>query len=213
MRSHTIAAAAPAVAPTRMAWLPGAYQAAADFAAAGFAEAVRARRAPLDLVFVDLELAHIGDRGVLQELRSTVVLPARAAGVAIWLGGISLGGLIALDYAATYPDELDGLCLLAPYLGSRILAAEIERAAGLEQWQPGELAQTDEERRIWRYIKTRPADSPPLYLGFGKGDRFSAAHELLAATLPATAVDVIAGGHEWTTWSKLWENFLDSRFT
>jgi pimeloyl-ACP methyl ester carboxylesterase len=202
-----------AVAPTRMVWLPGAYHAAQDFLAAGFSDAARTRRAPLDLIFVDMELAHVSDRSALQWLRSGVVLPARAAGVSIWLGGISLGGLIALDYAASYPGELDGLCLLAPYLGNRILTTEIARAPGLAAWQPGELAETDEERRIWRYIKTRRADSRPLYLGFGQGDRFSAAHELLAATLPADAVDVIAGGHDWPTWTRLWENFLDTRFT
>jgi pimeloyl-ACP methyl ester carboxylesterase len=195
-----------------MVWLPGAYHAAQDFLAAGFAEAVRRRRLDLDLTFVDLELEHVADRSALRRLRSDIVLPARAAGVSIWLGGISLGGLFALDYAASYPDELDGLCLLAPYLGNRILTAEIIQAPGLGAWQPGELAETDEERRIWRYIKTRRADSRPLYLGFGQGDRFSAAHELLAATLPADSVDVIAGGHEWSTWSRLWENFLDSRF-
>ena len=195
-----------------MVWLPGAYHAAQDFLAAGFAEAVRARRMSLDLIFVDMELEHVGDRSELQRLRSDIVLPARAAGVSIWLGGISLGGLFALDYAASYPDELDGLCLLAPYLGNRILTAEIAHAPGLAAWQPGELAETDEERRIWRYIKSRRADSRPLYLGFGQEDRFSAAHQLLAATLPADSVDVIAGGHEWSTWSRLWENFLDSRF-
>jgi pimeloyl-ACP methyl ester carboxylesterase len=195
-----------------MVWLPGAYHAAQDFLAAGFAEAVRTRRLDLDLTFVDLELEHVADRSALRRLRSDIILPARAAGVSIWLGGISLGGLFALDYAASYPNELDGLCLLAPYLGNRILTAEIIRAPGLGAWQPGELAETDEERRIWRYIKTRHADSRPLYLGFGQGDRFSAAHELLAATLPAHSVDVIAGGHEWSTWSRLWENFLDSRF-
>jgi pimeloyl-ACP methyl ester carboxylesterase len=194
-----------------MVWLPGAYEAAQDFLAAGFAEAVRARRMALDLIFVDMELEHVGDRSALQRLRSDIVLPARAAGVAIWLGGISLGGLFALDFAATYPDELDGLCLLAPYLGNRLLTTEIAQASGLVAWQPGDLAETDEERRIWRYIKTRRADSPPLYLGFGRSDRFSAAHELLAATLPAEAVDVIAGGHEWSTWFRLWENFLESR--
>ena len=143
-------------------------------------------------------------------------LPAHngvAAGVSIWLGGISLGGLIALDYAASYPGELDGLCLLAPYLGNRILTTEIAQAPGLAAWQPGELAETDEERRIWRYIKARHAGSRPLYLGFGNADRFSAAHELLAATLPAESVDVIAGAHDWPTWSRLWENFLDSHFT
>jgi pimeloyl-ACP methyl ester carboxylesterase len=213
VRSISVPAVSTAVAPARMVWLPGAYHSAQDFLAAGFAEAVRRRRTALDLIFVDLELAHVGDRSALQRLRSDFVLPARAAGVSIWLGGISMGGLFALDYAASHPDELDGLCLLAPYLGNRMLTAEIACAPGLAAWQPGALAETDEERRIWRYIKSRHADSRPLHLGFGQDDRFAAAHELLAATLPADSVDVIAGGHEWSTWSRLWENFLDSHFT
>jgi pimeloyl-ACP methyl ester carboxylesterase len=212
VRSICVPAHRTAVAPTRMVWLPGAYHAAQDFVAAGFAEAVRTRRLALDLTFVDLELAHVGDRSALQRLRSELVLTARAEGVAIWLGGISLGGMFALDYAASHPDELDGLCLLAPYLGNRIVTSEIARAPGVAAWQPGDLAQIDEERRIWGYIKSRRADSRPLYLGFGRDDRFSAAHELLAATLPADSIDVIAGGHDWSTWSRLWENFLDARF-
>jgi pimeloyl-ACP methyl ester carboxylesterase len=196
-----------------MVWLPGAYQSAQDFLTARFDDAVRARQLDLDLIFVDMELAHVSDRSVLAQLRSEIVLPARAAGIALWMGGISLGGLIALDYAATYAKEVDELCLLAPYLGNRLLTAEIVQAPGLQAWQPGELAETDEERRIWRYIKTRRADARPLYLGFGAQDRFSEAHKLLADTLPAHAVNVIAGGHDWATWSRLWENFLDSRFT
>ncbi len=36
---------------------------------------------------------------------------------------------------------------------------------------------------------------------------------MLAAALPADWVEVVAGGHEWGTWLKLWENFLDSHFT
>jgi alpha-beta hydrolase superfamily lysophospholipase len=127
-----------------MVWLPGAYQTAQDFLTAGFAAAVRRRQASLDLLFVDMEFAYLGDRAALQLLRSDIVLPARTAGVSIWLGGISLGGLTALDYAASCPEEIDGLCLLAPYLGNRILTAEIARAPGLAAWQPGELAQIDE---------------------------------------------------------------------
>ena len=212
MRSICIPAGSAATAPTRMAWLPGAYHTAENFVSAGFPAAVTARRKPVDLILIDPELQHVGDRSLLAWLRSDIVLPARAAGVSIWLGGISLGGFLALDYAASYPDELDGLCLFAPYLGNRMLISEIARAPGLESWRPGELAQSDEERRIWRHIKNRRAGSRPLYLGFGRQDRFSAAHELLARALPPEWVDVIAGGHEWTTWSKLWENFLDSRF-
>jgi pimeloyl-ACP methyl ester carboxylesterase len=195
-----------------MVWLPGAYHTAQDFVTAGFAQAVRARQISLDLIFIDMELEHVGDRSALQKLHSDIVSPARAAGISVWLGGISLGGLFALDYAASHPDEVDGLCLLAPYLGSRILTNEIARAPGLAAWQPDELAEADEQRRVWRYIRNRRAGSPPLYLGFGREDRFSAAHELLAAALPADSVDVISGGHEWPTWSSLWGNFLDSRF-
>ena len=204
-------ALATSAAPTLMVWLPGAFHTAEDFLAADFAQAARKRRRALDLTFVDMEWQHVGDRSPLQKLRTDIVLPARSAGASGWLGGISLGGLFALDYAASYPDELDGLCLLAPYLGNRMLTAEIAQAPGLAAWDAGELAQYDEERRIWRYINSRNAASRPVYLGFGATDRFSAAHKLLAESLPADAVDVIEGAHDWSTWSRLWENFLDSR--
>jgi pimeloyl-ACP methyl ester carboxylesterase len=202
----------PGVAATRIVWLPGAYNSAQEFEDAGFSSAVAKRRAPVDLTYVDLEMQHLGDRSALRELRADVVLPARASGIALWIGGISLGGMLALEYAATYPDDLDGLCLLAPYLGNRMLTSEIAAAPGVAAWHPGELAEADEERRIWRYIKMRGEDSRPLYLGYGRTDRFAAAQALLAAALPANSVDVIEGGHEWLTWTTLWENFLDSRF-
>jgi pimeloyl-ACP methyl ester carboxylesterase len=198
-------------APHRMVWLPGAYHTAQDFLSAGFADAVQRRRIPLDLVFVDLDLKHLGDRTVLHRLHSDQMLPPRKMGVSVWLAGISLGGLIALDYAASYPGDCDGLCLFAPYLGNRMLTGEIAAAEGLAAWEAGELAEGDVERRIWRFIKTRQK-APPLYLGCGRDDRFAAAHTLLASVLPAGAVNVIAGGHDWRTWSTLWENYLDLQF-
>jgi pimeloyl-ACP methyl ester carboxylesterase len=212
MRSILKLAEPGSVAPTQMVWLPGAYHSAQDFLDAGFAEAVLKRQIPLDLRFVDLEMQHLDDREPLDRLRNEIVLPALASGASVWLAGISLGGLGALDYASSHPDEFDGLCLLAPYLGNRMLLTEIAAASGLKGWEPGELAQADAERRIWRYLKAR-VDSRPLYLGYGLDDRFAAAHGLLAQGLPADAVDVIGGGHDWRTWIKLWENFLDSRFT
>jgi len=197
-------------APTQMIWLPGAYHHARDFEQAGFAQAVQARRKPVDLLFVDLEMQHLNDQGALDQLQSEIVIPARASGASIWLAGISLGGLFALDYASSHLEEIDGLCVLAPYLGNRMLIDEIA-AAGLAGWEPGALADSDAERRIWRFLKTR-AGSRPLFLGYGRGDRFSRAHDLLAAALPASSVQVVEGGHEWRTWTLLWENFLDSHF-
>jgi Serine aminopeptidase, S33 len=211
MRSILKPAEPGSVAPTQMVWLPGAYHSAQDFLDEGFPQAVLERRIPLDLKFVDLEMQYLDDREPLSRLRSEIVLPAIGTGVSIWLGGISLGGSIALEYVSSYPEDFDGLCLLAPYLGNRMLLNEISAASGLAAWEPGELAELDVERRIWRYLKAR-VDSRPLYLGYGQDDRFSAAHNLLAEKLPADTVDVIGGGHEWRTWTKLWENFLDSRF-
>jgi pimeloyl-ACP methyl ester carboxylesterase len=198
-------------APTQMIWLPGAYHSAQDFVNEGFARAVAQRRIALDLRFVDLEMQHLDDRDAFRRLRSEIVLPARNSGAAVWLAGISLGGMVALDYASAHAGELDGLCLLAPYLGNRMLINEIAAASGLSGWEPGEFAESDTERKIWRYIKAR-VDSRPLFLGYGKSDRFSAAHDMLAAALPADSVEVAAGGHQWDTWLRLWESFLDSHF-
>jgi pimeloyl-ACP methyl ester carboxylesterase len=222
MRSLVRTAEPAARAPTCIVCLPGAYHAAADLSSAGFDSRVRERALPIDLAFVDVDLMHLGDRRPLDRLKHEIVLPARAMGYrSIWMAGISLGGFIALDYAASNPGDLDGLCLLAPYLGSRMLTREIA-ASGLAAWTGGVAAESDEERRIWRLIQAQhplaqradadPGHSPPLYLGYGREDRFSDAHRLMAEALPAGAVDVVPGGHDWRTWTVLWENFLDSRF-
>ncbi len=215
-------AALPREAParTRMALLPGAYQSPEDFLRAGFAAAVASRGLSLDLSFIDIELDVLTDRTAIARLRDEVVLPARARGYAqVWLGGISLGAYVALDYTsrAAARAEVDGLCLLAPYLGNRMVIAEIARAGGLAAWEPGMLAESDEERRIWRFIKrcgsSAPAgasSSPAVYLGYGREDRFAQAQALLGSALPPRDVDVVPGGHDWPTWRRLWENFLDS---
>jgi pimeloyl-ACP methyl ester carboxylesterase len=124
-----------------------------------------------------------------------------------------LGGFIGIGYAARHPGEVDGLCLLAPYLGSRIITREIEAARGLASWPEGKLADDDEERRTWRFIKDHRAVQLSLHLGFGREDRFADSHRLMAAALPAEDVDVVTGGHDWPTWLQLWQNFLDARFS
>jgi pimeloyl-ACP methyl ester carboxylesterase len=208
-------------APTRILMLPAAYTVPEDFARAGFVTAARNRSAPLDLVFVETKLQHLTDRTVLRQLRDEVVLPARATGCRnVWLGGISIGGFIALAYAEAHPSEVEGLCLLAPYLGNRIVTGEILQADGVAGWEPGELSDDDDERRIWRFIKrrrgTRDGRGPAVHLGYGSEDRFADDHRLMAAALdPAAAadsVDTVPGGHEWPAWLKLWESFLDGRF-
>jgi pimeloyl-ACP methyl ester carboxylesterase len=201
------------LAQTRIVWLPGAFHTPEDFVQAGFDTAVARRGLEIDLQFADLALDHLGDRSAIERLARDIVRPARAAGCgSVWLGGISLGGSFVLDYAASDAGPWDGLCLLAPYPGNRLLIGEIVRSGRLAAWQPGPLAESDEERRIWRFIQARSTGRPPVYLGYGRDDRFAQGLDLMAQALPAAAVQVIGGGHDWSTWSALWERFLDLRW-
>jgi len=198
-------------APLRIAMLPAAYTGPEDFVREGFVAAVRERELDIDLIFAAPDLLELSERGVVARLHEELVAPARKVRAALWLGGISLGGYLALCCAEGYGAELSGLCLFAPYLGSHIITGEIARAPGLDVWQPGDLTDDDYERRIWRFVKMG-AGGLPIHLGLARDDRFLDRHRLLAAALDPSSIDIIEGSHDWPTWRRLWENFLDARF-
>jgi pimeloyl-ACP methyl ester carboxylesterase len=196
----------------RMLLLPPAYARPEDFLREGFSEAAQARGLDIDLVLVELRFRSVSDRSVLTHLEELIRSAHSAGCPEVWLVGISLGAYIALACADRQPRSIAGLCLFAPYLGSHIVTQEIESAGGVASWEPGELAEDDEERRLWRFIKTHAHGTPPIHLGLGREDRFGARHRVLAAALPAERVDLVPGGHEWPVWRRLWERFLDARF-
>ena len=213
MRRIVIAAQPGAVAPIRIGLMPGAYQQPEDFQREGFSQAVQARGLAIDLEFIATDFAHLLDRSVLDALQLEFIAPARQSGCReIWLGGASLGGYLALVYAAQRPGDLDGLCLIAPYLGNRIVTGEIAKAGGVSAWQPATIAEDDEERRIWALIRRLPTVPLRVHLGLARQDRFGHGHRLFADALPEDASDVVDGGHDWPTWCRLWGLFLD-RFT
>jgi pimeloyl-ACP methyl ester carboxylesterase len=200
-----------ACAPLELILLPAAYTGPEDFLRAGFVDAVRARQLNVDVTLAALEFGHVTDRSVVARVHEELLAPALGRGCAVWLGGISLGGYVALCCAASAPNSLAGLCLFAPYLGSHIVTSEIA-AAGLAAWSGLHAAEDDDERRVWRFIQHRTSmGTPPIHLGLGREDRFGPRHALLAAALQPAEVDIVAGGHDWPTWRRLWENFLDAR--
>ena len=198
-------------ARTRVVMLPAAYSAPADFVRYGFVSAVRERSLDVDLVFAEFGLEEMIDRSLFSRLREELIVPARELGCTVWLGGISLGGYVALCCAERHPKELAGLCLFAPYLGSHLVTAEIERA-GIGGWMPV-VREDDDERRIWRFIRGLREASLPVHLGLGREDRFAGRHRLMAAALAPCNVDTVSGGHDWPTWRKLWDRFLEARLS
>jgi len=197
-------------AAARIVLLPGAFATAGDFATARFAEAVSQRGLDVELVATELKLKSVTDRSMLARLREGPLRAARAAGCeSVWLAGVSLGAFVALVLAEQFPGEVDGLCLIAPYLGTRLVTSEIVRAGGLACWRPPTVEADDEERRVWNFVRSDSSARPPIHLGYGRDDRFADSQALLAAVLPAASVDVIEGTHDWPTWRTLWERFLD----
>lgn len=195
-------------ASTLVVLVPGAYMTPRHFIDAGFVQVLDESGMKADLALPTIDLPAITDGSALPLLRQEVIGPARARGYqSIWLGGISLGGFMALAYASEYPQEVDGLCLLAPYPGSRITTNEITDAGGLETWQATDGHLEDPEFRVWHWLKSRPADLP-VFCGYGTEDRFAGGMAMLADALQPQSLHTLPGGHEWPVWQSLWRHFL-----
>lgn len=188
--------------------LPGAYMQPEDFVQAGFFAAVAARKLSLDLCAVALDVATLTAGEALSRLQHEILEPARADYRHVWLGGISLGGLLALCQAAEQPQTVDGLCLLAPYPGSRLTANAIDRAGGLDAWEASPEQLADPEFRAWRWLKSPPA-ALPAFVGYGTEDRFADGMRRIAECFPPHARCTVPGDHDWPAWQQLWEHFLD----
>lgn len=188
--------------------LPGAYMAARDYADNGVFDAMDGTDLALDLCVMDLDLMQMSAGDALAAITRTILEPARAAYRSVWLGGISFGGMLALCQKVDRPTTVDGLCLLAPYPGCRLTTLTIERAGGLDAWQPTAEQLADHEFRAWRWLKAPPSDCP-AFVGYGIEDRFAGDLHRLAERFPASARHTVAGGHDWAAWRPLWGQFLD----
>ena len=201
-------------APALMVLLPGALQTPETLLEEGMAAAVRARGLALDLALVDPALSTISqatDGSVAQRL-ATLLAPARRQYRALWLAGISLGGFMALAHAARHPASVDGLFLLSPYPGNRLLTGAIAAAGGPAAWAAGHpVNQADDEENAWRWLARngRAGGRPEIHFAHAGGDRFAAGQRLMAQLLPPQRVELTDGGHDWPSWRRLWNNFLD----
>ena len=202
---------------TLLVFLPGAGSDPQEFVQEGFVREVQDRRIAADVMLVDAHMGYYNNRTIVDRLDADVFKPARAAGYRnIWLVGISIGGFGALLNEELMPGQVAGIVLLAPFLGRRELSTDIYLEGGLRAWRApvGPLPLDEMETRLWRLLQTNGAASqpaagrPPLYLGYGLGDRFAFSHRLLAAALPRERVFTTPGGHDWPEWRRLWQQAL-----
>ena len=139
---------------TLLVLLPGAFDQPHDFVHAGFLKAVRERRIAADVLLLDAHTEYYMQHVVLDRLLNEVVRPARADGYrSIWFSGISLGGYGSLLFAKEHGDQLDGVFVMAAFLGRRDIPAQIARSGGLAHWQPDSATPDDPDRDLWLWLK------------------------------------------------------------
>lgn len=194
---------------TLLVMLPGAYMQAEDFLREGCIETVKAAGADLDLCFPALDLSAITGGEAMPAVVDQLLVPARQRYAKVWLGGISLGGELAMLQAAQTPALVDGLCLLAPYPGSRITLNALAAAGGVDAWEPTPAQLRDPEFRLWQWLKQPPA-TMPVFVGYGEADRFAAGMAQVASRFAHAVSMTVPGPHDWTAWRPLWQAFVNA---
>ncbi len=209
-------------------FLPGNGDPVTVFQKKGLIESVRERGLSADMIAVNAHIGYYLNWTVFTRLKEDVIEPAKAVGYdQIWLIGNSLGGYGSLSYGHEYPGDITGAVLLGPFLGEQE-ADEIEQAGGIGNWKSGEIQKNAEDEcykqlwlwkrdrlqreKFWLWVKDCERDEgcyPKIYLGYGRHDRYSYGQKCLASFMPPERVIVIEGGHDWPTWKKLWDMFLD----
>ncbi|BCK88591.1 hypothetical protein MIZ01_2396 [Sideroxyarcus emersonii] len=195
--------------------LPGAKHAPQHLVENGFIRALRERKLAVDVLVLDAHADLYLDGEQIECMLHDALNEARSHGYSrIWVLGISLGGTGAILCTVQRTAEIEGVFLLAPFLGTRGIIAEVSAAGGLAHWQAGEISSRDRERALLAELKSSLLDMagfPPIYLGYGSADRYRGASDLLARHLPSHQVEVMPGGHDWETWAGLWRMLLDKR--
>jgi pimeloyl-ACP methyl ester carboxylesterase len=195
-------------------FLPGRRDSLGDYGRRGFPEMAARAGVVADYAEVDAHMGYYQAETISTRLHEDVVAPAHARGdERIWIVGISMGGLGAILYAREHPEGARGVVALAPYLGDEE-PRQVAAAGGLRSYTMGApRAVADYERELWGWIKryaAEGADRPPIWLGLGTQDDLAPADRLLAEALPPGRTFVETGGHDWKTWTRLWQDVLDA---
>jgi pimeloyl-ACP methyl ester carboxylesterase len=183
--------------------VPGMGDSPEHFLAHDFAGEAHASGLACDFVLPDAHLTYYREQTIAERLDADVLEVARARGYRrIWLVGISLGATGVLETARRRPDLVDGLVLIAPFLGPEDRVAAALDGTLAPPARPHVLVHVG-PRTEWLADVARE-DRLPLLLAFGCDDRFASGHRRIAGLLDREQVIERAGRHDWRTWRALW---------
>jgi len=200
---------APAKAQRLVVVLPGRGDDLNGLRKSGIAQAVQSAWPDADVMLTGLALGYYMEGRAVQRLHDEVIAPARRRGYGeIWLVGASLGGMGALMHDSAYPNQVNGMVLLAPYLGDKPVWSQVAAAGGVAAWQPPPKPDTvngdNFQQELWRHLQgwsRQPAAARNVWLAYGKKDSFREFMPLVTPLLPPGHVLLREGGHDWDVWA------------
>ena len=166
---------------------------------------------PFDVIAPNAHFGYYQAETFAQRLKEDVIEPARRQGYKqIWLAGFSMGGLGALIYLRSHPEDIDGILLTSPFLGGPGIQNEIQQAGGIADWLPNESDPKDWEQMIWSWISKQDFETQvPIWLGYGENDIVTqSGPQLLASVLPEERVFSAPGNHTIGTLKTLFSKHL-----
>jgi hypothetical protein len=179
----------------------------------GLIDVSRQHGAIVDIMAIDIQPTLYVNKRIVKKMKTRVIDPARARGYEhIYLFGTSLGGHAALIYTMEYPQDIEGLFLVSPYISDLFVTKIITEAGGLRTWDACPPYAWEYSCKLWKWLQkyvSDPEQRASVFLGYGTEDRFIKSCRLLAEVLPQDNVFITPGGHSWHTWHTLWEKMLD----
>ena len=205
--------AGPEAAKELTVLLPGRWSTVDEFEREGFFESAKERWPEGRVVAADLHLGYYKKREAARRIHEDIIVPARENGVTtVRVVGISMGGLGALIYDLEYPDDIDEMYLLSPFVGDEEVIDEIRAAGGLRNWEVEPKGERDFSRMLWCGLKSRwiqKNDRPEVRLACGTEDRLVESNRLFVREF-LDSEDALwrEGDHDWPTWRRLFREMI-----
>jgi pimeloyl-ACP methyl ester carboxylesterase len=189
-------------------FLPGRWSTADEFEREGFFKIAAERWPDARLVAADLHLGYYKSRSSAKRVHEDIIEPARKSGVkTVRVVGVSMGGLGALIHDLEYPEDIDEIHLLSPFVGEEEVIAEIGAAGGVRKWKAEPESERDFSRKLWRGLEKKWLEQgrrPRVTLACGTEDRLAGSNRQFAADfLKKDEVLWRPGDHDWPAWRDL----------
>ncbi len=183
-----------------LVFLPGLGDDLDSFRDNNIAELMTASCRDIDILYADAYFAYYRNRSLLRHLQEQVFQHAQGYQT-VYVLGVSMGGLGSLLSAREFTDQVDGLILLAPFLGDRETLGDIAAAGGVGKWHP---KNTDNEYgELWQWIQSQRKTAlfaENTYLLSGHEDALHTGHQVVKSLVPSSNFVTVEGGHNWQVW-------------